>query len=51
MFDFWSVGMFGAFALIAALISRLAIASNRRDTRREQCVSRLLTDQLGPEQG
>ncbi|MBR0647542.1 hypothetical protein [Plastoroseomonas hellenica] len=47
MFDLWSLGLFGAFALIAVPVYCLAVARNARDARKEQCVSRLLSDQLG----
>lgn len=49
MFDLWSLGMFGAFVLIAALVYRLAVTPSARDARKEQCVSRLLSDQIGAE--
>lgn len=49
MLDLWSLGAFGAFVLIAALVYRLAVAPNARDARKEQCVSRLLSEQIGAE--
>lgn len=47
MLDLWSLGMLGAFGILTALVYRAAMTLSTRDSRREQCVSRLLADQLG----
>jgi hypothetical protein len=47
MLDIWSLGMLGGFGILTALVYRAALSMSTRDSRREQCLSRLLTDQLG----
>ncbi|MBR0641282.1 hypothetical protein [Plastoroseomonas hellenica] len=50
MLDFWLLGMLGAFGILIALFYRAAMALSTRDSRREHCVSRLLSDQLSLDQ-
>ncbi|MBR0641281.1 hypothetical protein [Plastoroseomonas hellenica] len=44
MLDLWSLGMFGTFALIVAVVYFLALAPDARDARRRGAVSRLLLE-------
>lgn len=47
MLDLWSLGMLGVFGVLTTLVYCAATTLSTRDSRREQCVSRLLSDQLG----
>lgn len=49
MLDLWSLGALGVFFVLTAFVYRAATAMSTRDSRREQCVSRLLSDQISVE--
>jgi hypothetical protein len=47
MLDLWSMGLFAIFGAAIAAVYAAATGFSARDSRREECVSRLLADQLG----